>query len=518
MKRKMVLVALLAMILMVIGGAALAAWDTMSNDGVTVTVDCASIAADGRAHSSSVKISKVEVNKASVNNFTIKVYFKSTCDQCNEHGTDRTSYPLPMELKRTSCTDEMYKIFFMNHGKLGSDAYESVYVQASASGAAHTWENGKCKDCPAECDHAGNQTPPSCTQSAECSVCGKTVYALGHNAKTIDRMEPTCTQPGHTEGSYCERCKEVFTESATLNALGHDTRTIDRLEPTCTQPGHTEGSYCERCKAVIAESATIKPAGHQSSTIPALEPTCTQTGLTAGERCAVCNTVLEEQQPIPAKGHDYRTETIAPTCTKGGYAQHTCAACGDSYMNQRTARLGHSYDLWRDSGNSKHTASCLRKGCGHSATVECSVFEYTLPEAAREGDTQAAFCPVCGFRKNADAMAAVENAELIQGELSKGEIIVREALLSANDKLFTVAFEYAGTLVQPGERMVISLPIALAEGEVLTLLNPDGIETAIECVFEENATRVTLEYPKEDDTETNLVRVLHLTKTNPTAD
>ena len=77
----------------------------------------------------------------------------------------------------------------------------------------------------------------------------------------------------------------------------------------------------------------------------------------------------------------------------------------------------------------------------------------------------------------------------------------------------TIAFEYAGKLVQPAERMEIALPIVLAEGEAFTLLNPDGTETAVECVSDAETTRVILEYPEEIDAErvdpeTNLVRLL----------
>ena len=95
----------------------------------------------------------------------------------------------------------------------------------------------------------------------------------------------------------------------------------------------------------------------------------------------------------------------------------------------------------------------------------------------------------------------------------KYEGIVREALLPEGGRLMTIAFEYAGKLVQPAERMEIALPIVLAEGEAFTLLNPDGTETAVECVSDAETTRVILEYPEEIDAErvdpeTNLVRLL----------
>ena len=141
------------------------------------------------------------------------------------------------------------------------------------------------------------------------------------------------------------------------------------------------------------------------------------------------------------------------------------------------------------------------------------MFEYALTNAAEEEAATIEFCPICGFRRDLDAMAAVEGAKLVSGKLSKGEIIVREALLPEGCRLITVAFEYAGKLVQPAERMEIALPTVLAEGEAFTLLNPDGTETAVECVSDAETTRVILEYPEEInaeqvDPEMNLVRLL----------
>ena len=556
MKHRVIFVVALAMILMVIWCVALAAEKTTNKNGAFVKVSYNCYDEAGNEHSPSISITDVEVNKTSANSAQVKIYYKTSCDQDSEHGVDRSSTPLKLSrLKRTYCTDEMDDFLMFSDSYDGSGATRSkTFVYAEIKGGSHTWENGKCKNCPKECDHSGNTNLPTCTQSAACSICGKTLEALGHDEKTIDRLEPTCTEAGHTEGRYCDRCKEVFVESTVLNALEHDYKTIDRLEPTCTEAGHTEGRYCDRCKEVFVESTVLEVLGHDYKTIerleptcteaghtegrycdrckevfvestvlnalghdpitdPSVDPTCTETGLTAGEHCKVCETILIEQQIIPAKGHDYSAKKVEPTCTEGGYTKHTCAVCGDSYKDQKKAKLWHYYGLWHDNGDVTHTASCVRKGCEHQATVECHLFEYALTNAAEEEATTIEFCPVCGFCKELDAMAAVEGAKLVSGKLSKGEIIVREALLPEGGRLMTIAFEYAGKLVQPAERMEIALPIVLAEGEAFTLLNPDGTETAVECVSDAETTRVILEYPEEIDAErvdpeTNLVRLL----------
>ena len=361
----------------------------------------------------------------SINSVKVQIYFKAVCSENSKHVVDRsTGSPFSLDLDRSLCTERMTDIY--GFGMSDSAGSEFVHAFANAEGVAHQWENGKCKNCPAECDHAGNATPPTCTESAPCSLCGKT-----------------------------------------LDALGHDVRTIDRVEPTCTESGLTDGTYCE-----------------------------------------VCKTVLTDQQPIPPRPHDYSMRIVEPTCTENGYTLYTCATCRDSYTTRETARLGHRYGLWHENGDSTHTATCVRKGCGRSATVACTPLAYLLPE----GEATIVFCPVCGARENAEPMTAVRKAQLISGSLPKGEIIVWEAQLSQDERLVIVAFEFAGKPIQPAGRVEVLLPFVPAEGETLTLLNPDGTQAALDYTLKANTTRVTLDYPAQDDAAASLVRVLRLVK------
>ena len=404
--------------------------------------------------------------ETSINSVEVQIYFKAVCSENSNHVVDRsTGSPFSLDLDRSLCTETMTDIY--GFGISTSAGYESVNAFANAEGAAHQWKNGKCKNCPAECDHAGNTTPLKCTESVPCSLCGKL-----------------------------------------LDAVGHDVRTIDRVEPTCTEPGHTAGSYCDRCKKEITPSTELPPSGHKPVKKRGLEPTCTESGLTDGTYCEVCKTVLTEQQPIPPRPHDYSVRIVKPTCTENGYTLYTCATCQDSYTTRETARLGHRYGLWHENGDSTHTAACVRKGCGHSATVACTPLAYLLPE----GEATIVFCPVCGARENAEPMTMVRKAQLISGSLPKGEIIVWEALLSQDERLVIVAFEFAGKPVQPEGGVEALLPFAPAEGEMLTLLNPDGTLAALDYTLKANATRVTLDYPAQDDAAESLVRVLRLVK------
>ncbi|MBE7006165.1 MAG: hypothetical protein E7424_03320 [Ruminococcaceae bacterium] len=46
--------------------------------------------------------------------------------------------------------------------------------------------------------------------------------------------------------------------------------------------------------------------------------------------------------PVPCE-HDYVAVVTEPTCTVGGYTTYTCSKCGDSYVADEVAALGHDY-------------------------------------------------------------------------------------------------------------------------------------------------------------------------------
>ncbi len=46
---------------------------------------------------------------------------------------------------------------------------------------------------------------------------------------------------------------------------------------------------------------------------------------------------------LPTHAHDYQAAVTAPTCTEGGFTTYTCTECGDSYVSDHTAPLGHDW-------------------------------------------------------------------------------------------------------------------------------------------------------------------------------
>ncbi len=51
----------------------------------------------------------------------------------------------------------------------------------------------------------------------------------------------------------------------------------------------------------------------------------------------------EKYEGSPECKHDYQAVVTAPTCTEAGFTTYTCAKCGDSYVDDEVAALGHDY-------------------------------------------------------------------------------------------------------------------------------------------------------------------------------
>jgi hypothetical protein len=89
-----------------------------------------------------------------------------------------------------------------------------------------------------------------------------------------------------------------------------------------------------------------------------VQPTDTECGVKI-RRCYSCG--CEERASF---GHDYEAVVTAPTCTEEGYTTYTCSRCGDSYVDDTVAALGHDYVLTEkldptreDDGYEIHTCS-----------------------------------------------------------------------------------------------------------------------------------------------------------------
>ncbi len=87
--------------------------------------------------------------------------------------------------------------------------------------------------------------------------------------------------------------------------------------------------------------------------------------------CSVCGEELsKETTTIDALGHDYEEVVTAPDCVNAGYTTYTCSVCGDKYVADEVAALGHTEGevVYEKVSN----ATCTEGGTG-DAVIYCSV-------------------------------------------------------------------------------------------------------------------------------------------------
>ena len=193
---------------------------------------------------------------------------------------------------------------------------------------------------------------PTCIETGEktytCTVCGKIkreeIPAVGHIEIKDEAVDPTCEEPGLTEGSHCSVCGVVIKKQEEIPATGHKEVTDEAVEPTCEIPGKTEGIHCENCGKVLKEQEEIPATGHRYSlgyTIK--EPTCIETGEKT-YTCTVCGKIKREE--IPAVGHiEIKDEAVDPTCEEPGLTEGShCSVCGVVIKKQEEIpALGHKF-------------------------------------------------------------------------------------------------------------------------------------------------------------------------------
>ena len=305
---------------------------------------------------------------------------------------------------------------------------------------------GEELDKPA-CDHMWEDPQtiaPTCTKGGytayTCSICGtveKMEYTdpLGHaweaqehegfssgygyvctrcGALGEELDKPACTHPEESvvvEGSVsascesggsityrCTRCGESWTD--TVDALGHSWLA---QEHSGFSSGY--GYVCTRCGS-LGEELSIPECDHMWEDPQTLAATCTAGGYTT-YTCSVCGTVknLEHTDPL---GHNYRATVTAPTCTEGGYTTHTCSRCGDSYRDTPTEAAGHAWSGWTvdiaptcdEDGTEQRTCTvCGKKQTNHLEALghtDTSYHEGRAATCTAAGYTAYNKCNVCG--------------------------------------------------------------------------------------------------------------------------
>ena len=174
---------------------------------------------------------------------------------------------------------------------------------------------------------------------------------------------------------HCTACGLVYEGST---ALGHTeaTRNVNVVAPDCVNGGsHDVETYCTTCGKVSGTEHVVDEAtGHD---------------LDENNVCKVCGTDLHECNLVAS-------ETVAPTCTEGGYTVYRC--------DHANCTMHENRDFTEATGHSMQAATCTAPAtcskCGHTEG-DAKGHNYAAPTCA-----VASKCTVCGDVKgtpNADA-------------------------------------------------------------------------------------------------------------------
>ena len=213
----------------------------------------------------------------------------------------------------------------------------------------------RCTDCGAELSRATEETKPLghdygtpeyvwsednavCVAKAVCAR-DKTHVLEEKRTAAVRRNDPTCTEDGVAVyyAHFENECFEAQTKTVVLPATGHAYGDV-------TYIWAEDLSYCTAEKVCKNDKNHVWTEKSEKTVVQRTEPTCTEDGAIVytarfGNKSL---TTQVKTVTLPALGHDYRTVTVAPTCTEGGVTTHTCSRCGDAYTTDEVPATGHS--------------------------------------------------------------------------------------------------------------------------------------------------------------------------------
>lgn len=230
--------------------------------------------------------------------------------------------------------------------------------------------------------------------TAVCHVTVMETACIHEYDEGVITKEPTCVETG-IRTFTCKNCGDSYTEQIPLKDHAYTLAVV--TAPTCTEQGYTTHS-CVVCGDSYKDSPTDALGHDLSDWIVTKEATETEIG-EKKRSCSRCD--YEETEEIPVTGHlhQYTSQVTESTCTEQGYTTYTCIKCGDTYRDNYTDELGHSFGEWviirpateTEKGEMMHT--CTR--CSLEVTAEIPLAEHqhqyvpavTAPTCTEQGYT-----------------------------------------------------------------------------------------------------------------------------------
>ena len=110
--------------------------------------------------------------------------------------------------------------------------------------------------------------------------------------------------------------------------------------------------------------------------------------------CTVCGETERWYIILPSHTHEYSKKVVAPTCSHKGYTVYTCE-CGDSYQNDYTDMLPHTWGSWEVTRKAAQDRTGLEERtcsvCGKTESREIP----KLPQSHTHKYTKKVIAPNC---------------------------------------------------------------------------------------------------------------------------
>ena len=281
---------------------------------------------------------------------------------------------------------------------------------------------------PSSCEHnyVPTVTAPTCSAQGyttyTCSICHDS-YVSDYTAKIAHNYQGgVCTACGEKLLNVTISCNDgaSVTVFETQKADGHSTANAKSANPRDGDSGLIDcsGEGQVNFQVILAdgyelESVTAEPASAYKN-LKGPE----DTGMVNGYRITKVkgDFTITVKAKKAACEHDYKAVVTPPTCTEKGYTTYTCSKCGDSYVADEKAALGHSFGQWTTTkaatctAEGEQTRTCSRCGEKETRKTDALGHDYkavvTAPTCTEKGYTTYT-CSRCGDKYTGNEVAAL---------------------------------------------------------------------------------------------------------------